>query len=102
MVISQGREVERRVGTRHAKEYLETARAHEMNTHRFLIVIEDAGQNYSAYSPDLQGCVATGPTREETERNMYEAIQMHIEGLREDGLPIPQSTSVAEYVVVGA
>ncbi|HEX7152651.1 MAG TPA: type II toxin-antitoxin system HicB family antitoxin [Thermoanaerobaculia bacterium] len=70
--------------------------------HRFLIVIEDAGQNFSAYSPDLPGCVATGATREETETNMYAAIQMHIEGLREDGLPIPHSTSVAEYVVVGA
>ena len=73
-----------------------------MNTHRFLIVIENAGSNFSAYSPDLPGCVATGSTREETERNMYEAIQFHIEGLREDGLPIPSSDSFAEYVVVGA
>jgi predicted RNase H-like HicB family nuclease len=72
-----------------------------MNMHRFLIVVEDAGQNYSAYSPDLPGCVATGATREEAEENMYEAIQLHIEGLREDGLPIPSSTSIAEYVVVG-
>ena len=71
-----------------------------MNTHRFLIVIEDAGKNFSAYSPDLPGCVATGDTREETEKNMYEAIQMHLEGLREDGLPIPTSQSFAEYVVV--
>ncbi|HUR80618.1 MAG TPA: type II toxin-antitoxin system HicB family antitoxin [Thermoanaerobaculia bacterium] len=70
--------------------------------HRFLIIIEDAGENFSAYSPDLPGCVATGATREETERHMYEAIQMHIEGLIEDGLPIPQSSSIAEYVVVGA
>lgn len=73
-----------------------------MNMHRFLIVIEDAGGNYSAYSPDLPGCVATGATRDETERNMYEAIQMHIEGLTEDGLPITQSTAFAEYFVVGA
>ncbi|HEX7829850.1 MAG TPA: type II toxin-antitoxin system HicB family antitoxin [Thermoanaerobaculia bacterium] len=70
--------------------------------HRFLIVIENAGENFSAYSPDLPGCVATGSTHEETERNMYEAIQMHIEGLREDGLPIPESSAVAEYLVVGA
>ena len=70
--------------------------------HKFLIVIENAGQNFSAYSPDLPGCVATGATHEETERNMYEAIQMHIDGLVEDGLPIPQSTAVAEYLVVGA
>lgn len=73
-----------------------------MNMHRFLIVIEDAGENYSAYSPDLPGCVATGKTQDETERNMYEAIQLHIEGLREDGLPIPESTALAEYMVVGA
>jgi predicted RNase H-like HicB family nuclease len=73
-----------------------------MNMHRFLVVIENAGANFSAYSPDLPGCVATGATREETEQNMYEAIQMHLEGLREDGLPIPQSTAVAEYLLVGA
>jgi predicted RNase H-like HicB family nuclease len=73
-----------------------------MNTHRFLVVIEDAGGNFSAYSPDLPGCIATGATRDETERNMYEAIQMHIEGLQEDGLPIPASTAFAEYIVVGA
>jgi predicted RNase H-like HicB family nuclease len=72
-----------------------------MRVHRFLIVVEDAGNNYSAYSPDLPGCVATGDTREETEKNMHEAIQLHIEGLREDGLPIPTSTAIAEYVVVG-
>lgn len=73
-----------------------------MSTYRFLIVVEEAGQNYSAYSPDLPGCVATGDTREETARIMYEAIQLHIEGLREDGLPIPTSTAIAEYVIVGA
>ena len=72
-----------------------------MNTYRFLVVVEEAGQNFSAYSPDLPGCVATGATREEAEENMYEAIQLHIEGLKEDGIPIPSSTSIAEYVVVG-
>jgi len=73
-----------------------------MSMHRFLIIVEEAGTNYSAYSPDLPGCVATGDTREETEKNMREAIQLHIEGLQEDGLPIPSSTSIAEYVEVGA
>jgi predicted RNase H-like HicB family nuclease len=73
-----------------------------MSVHRFLVVVEDAGRNFSAYSPDLPGCVATGATQDEAERNMYEAIQLHIEGLREDGLPIPSSNSIAEYVVVGA
>jgi predicted RNase H-like HicB family nuclease len=73
-----------------------------MKTHRFLVVVEDAGANFSAYSPDLPGCVATGSTREEAEQSMYEAIQLHIEGLREDGLPIPESSSLAEYILVGA
>ena len=68
--------------------------------HRFLVVIEKAEGNYSAYSPDLPGCVATGATREEAEQNIHEAIELHLQGLREDGLSIPQSTSFAEYVVV--
>lgn len=68
--------------------------------HRFLIVIERAESNFSAYSPDLPGCVATGETREETGRNMLEAIQLHLEGMREDGLPVPPSTAVAEYLVI--
>jgi len=68
--------------------------------HRFLVVIEKANRNYSAYSPDLPGCVATGVTREETEQNMHPAIEMHIQGLEEDGLPVPESQSSAEYVTV--
>jgi predicted RNase H-like HicB family nuclease len=68
--------------------------------HRFLVVIEKAKNNYSAYSPDLPGCVATGATREEAERNMHEAIEMHVRGLQEDKLPIPESHSYAEYVEI--
>ena len=68
--------------------------------YRFLVVIEMANNNYSAYSPDLPGCVATGATREDTERNMHEAIEMHVRGLLEDNLPIPESTSFAEYVAI--
>ncbi len=68
--------------------------------HRFLIIIEKAGSNYSAYSPDLPGCVATGSTREDAERNMHEAVRMHVEGLREDSLPVPSSESFAEYIAV--
>lgn len=68
--------------------------------YRFLVVIEKADGNYSAYSPDLPGCVATGVTREEAERSMHEAIELHLQGLKEDGLSIPQSTSFAEYVAV--
>jgi predicted RNase H-like HicB family nuclease len=67
---------------------------------RFLVVIEKAKNNYSAYSPDLPGCVAAGATRKEAERNMHEAIEMHIRGLREDSLPIPRSHSYAEYIAV--
>ncbi len=68
---------------------------------RFLIVIEKAGNNYSSYSPDLPGCVATGATFNEAEKNMHEAVEMHIQGMLEDNLPIPESHSYAEYVAVG-
>ena len=68
--------------------------------YRFLIVIEKAESNYSAYAPDLPGCVATGKTREEAERNMHAAIELHIHGMLEDNLPIPESTAFAEYVAV--
>jgi predicted RNase H-like HicB family nuclease len=68
--------------------------------HRFLVVIEKTKNNYSAYSPDLPGCVATGSTREEAEKNIYEAIEMHVQGLIEDNLPIPESESFAEYVAI--
>ena len=68
--------------------------------YRFLIVIEKAKGNYSAYSPDLPGCVATGETHDQVERNMYEAIAMYVRGLVEDGLPVPESHSYAEYVAV--
>ncbi|OGC10446.1 hypothetical protein A3J90_05750 [candidate division WOR-1 bacterium RIFOXYC2_FULL_37_10] len=67
---------------------------------RFLVVIEKTNGNYSAYSPDLSGCVATGDTREEVEQNMHEAIEMHIKGLREEHIPVPESVSFAEYVAV--
>lgn len=68
--------------------------------YRFLIVIEKANGNFSAYCPDLPGCVATGKTREETERNMHGAVEMHIQGMLEDKLPIPKSMAVAEYIAV--
>ena len=68
--------------------------------HRFFVIIEKAESNYSAYSPDLPGCIATGATREDAERNMREVIDMHVRGLLEDNLPIPETTSFAEYVAV--
>ena len=63
--------------------------------HRFLIVVEKADGNHSAYSPDLPGCVATGTTLEETKHNMQEAIEMHVRGLPEENLPVPQSQASA-------
>lgn len=68
--------------------------------HRFLVVIEKANGNYSAYSPDLPGCIATGATREEAELNMHEAVEAHVRGLMEDKLPVPESNSFAEYVSI--
>lgn len=66
----------------------------------YLVIIERADGNFSAYSPDLPGCVATGDTKEETLLRMREAIAMHLDGLREDGLPVPPPSSSAEYLAV--
>jgi predicted RNase H-like HicB family nuclease len=67
---------------------------------RYAIVIENAGPNFSAYVPDLPGCVATGTTIDEVQREMREAIELHIEGMREDGKPIPQPSSSVQYVEI--
>jgi predicted RNase H-like HicB family nuclease len=69
---------------------------------RYAIVIEKAENNYSAYVPDLPGCVATGATVEEVEAQIREAIEFHLEGMREDGLPIPAPSSRVDYVDVAA
>ena len=69
---------------------------------RYAIVIEKAENNYAAYVPDLPGCVATGETVEETEREIREAIEFHLRGMREDGLPIPEPSIRVEYVEVAA
>jgi predicted RNase H-like HicB family nuclease len=69
---------------------------------RYAIVIEKADGNYSAYVPDLPGCVATGKTTEEVESQIREAIEFHLEGMREDGSPIPQATSRVEYLEIAA
>lgn len=66
------------------------------------IVIEKAEANYAAYVPDLPGCVSTGATNAEVEQGIREAIELHIAGLREDGLPIPQPSSAVEYVDIAA
>ena len=69
---------------------------------RYAIVIEKAGDNFSGYSPDLPGCVATGATIEETETELLSGIQFHLDGLREDGIAPPPCESVVEYVFVPA
>ncbi|MBI5114729.1 MAG: type II toxin-antitoxin system HicB family antitoxin [Rhodovulum sp.] len=65
---------------------------------RYAVVIEKAPGNYSAYVPDLPGCVATGENVAEVEQNIREAVRLHIAGLKEDGLPVPEPTSLAEYI----
>ena len=69
---------------------------------RYAIVIEKAENTYSAYAPELPGCVATGTTVEETESQIREAIEFHLDGLREDGAAIPQPASRVEYVDIAA
>jgi predicted RNase H-like HicB family nuclease len=69
---------------------------------RYAVVIEKAGANYSAYVPDLPGCIATGKTPEVVEREIREAIEFHLEGLREEGSPIPLPSSKVQYVEVAA
>lgn len=69
---------------------------------RYAIVIENARTDLAAYVPDLPGCVATGETQAEVERLIREAIAMHLEGMAEDGLPIPEPSSRVEYVEVDA
>ncbi len=69
---------------------------------RYAIVIEKAESNFSAYVPDLPGCIATGTTVEEVESQIREAIEFHLEGMREDGTPIPPPASRVEYVDIAA
>jgi predicted RNase H-like HicB family nuclease len=69
---------------------------------RYAVVIEKAENNYSAYVPDLPGCVATGATVEEAESQIREAIEFHLEGLRQDGASIPEPSSRVEYVEIAA
>lgn len=69
---------------------------------RYAVVIERAGDNFSAYVPDLPGCIATGATLAEVETNIREAIEFHIEGLKEDGAQVPPPSSQVEYVEVAA
>ena len=69
---------------------------------RYLIVIEETETGYSAYSPDLGGCVATGTTREEVEKMMKEAIEFHLDGLKAENLPVPKPRSFSTYLEVSS
>ena len=69
---------------------------------RYLIVIEQTKIGYSSYSPDLRGCVSTGKTREETEESMRAAIEFHVDGLREQGYPVPEPHTSSSYVELPA
>lgn len=67
---------------------------------KYAVIIEKAENNYSAYAPDIPGCIAVGNTLEETKQMIQEAIEFHLEGMREEGLPIPEPTTHAKYVEV--
>ena len=69
---------------------------------KYLIVIEKINTGFSAYSPDLEGCVSTGSTLVEVKRNMQEAITFHIEGLKQEGYPVPEPISSSDYVDIAA
>ena len=69
---------------------------------KILIVVEESDTGFSAYSPDLPGCVSTGATRDKCTANMREAIEFHLEGMREEGLPVPKPTSSSAYIEVAA
>jgi len=70
----------------------------ELNIMRYVMIIEPGDKNFSAYLPDLPGCVVTGETLEQVRQRMHEAIELHLAGMREDGLPIPRPTILADYV----
>jgi predicted RNase H-like HicB family nuclease len=69
---------------------------------RYTIIIEKAVNNYSAYVPDLPGCISTGATIEETKRNIRDAVEFHLRGMEEDGDPIPEPTTLADVIEVAA
>ncbi len=69
---------------------------------RYVVIVEQGENGFGAYVPDLPGCVAVGETREEALRLIVEAVELHLEGLRQEGLPIPKPSSSSEYVEVGA
>ena len=95
-------QVRRRLGCIHSKQYPEAVAAFPKRKamNRYLIVIEVTETGYSAYSPDLPGCVSTGATREEVVANMKEAIEFHLEGMKQERYPIPEPTADSFYVEI--
>lgn len=89
----------RRCGAGNVEQHSQAGRAEAM---KYLIVIERTATGYSAYSPDLAGCIATGSTREEVEREMKGAIAFHLDGLKAEGMAIPQPSSSSSYVDIPA
>ena len=69
---------------------------------KYAVVVQKAGANYAAYVPDLPGCVAIGDTVEATEHRLRKAIEVHLQGLKDDGLPVPDPTSLVDYVEASA
>ena len=96
--------VESRPASGHAQQHSEASGVRTMSgvMMRYAIVVERAERNFAAYVPDLPGCVATGSTLEEAEQLVCEAIEIHLAGMREDGLPVPKPSSVVDYVEVSA
>lgn len=72
------------------------------NVIRYVVIVEEGDKGFGAYVPDLPGCVAVGETREEVLRLIREAVELHLEKMREEGLPVPEPSSSSEYVEVGA
>jgi predicted RNase H-like HicB family nuclease len=81
---------------------LDRSRVRTETMKKYLIIVEKTETGYSAYSPDVPGCGSTGETKEEVERNIQEAIQFHLEGLREEGYEIPELSTYSSYIDVAA
>ncbi|MCX7962198.1 MAG: type II toxin-antitoxin system HicB family antitoxin, partial [Burkholderiales bacterium] len=98
-----GGKAKRRLRTRYIEQYPQAVWSEEVRPKiRYAIVIEKADSNYSAYVPDLPGCVATGATVEEVESRIREATEFHLEGMRKDGVPVPAPVSKVEDVEIAA
>jgi predicted RNase H-like HicB family nuclease len=91
---------ERRLGAWDNEQHSEAGRTEEMR--RYLIIVEETDTGYSAYSPDLSGCVSTGRTLEEVKQNMRKAMEFHLEGMRLEGIPVPEPHTYSDYVDVPA